>query len=107
MCKKMITELDKCEKATASEMSKKITLLQGIQFFVEAWNSVSETSIENCWRKSGLCFGPEQEIVESTDIALDNEIYAQIGKEDFNRLVDCDASLKTGPSEFSSGSDSC
>ena len=47
-------------------------------------------------------WGVGEEVVESTDIALDNKIYAQIGKEDFDRWIDCDASLETGPSEFSS-----
>ena len=102
MCKAMITELDKNAFASASDLSKKLTLLQGIEFFVEAWNEVSVATIANCWRKSGLCFGPEQqeEVVE-IDIALDNEIYAQIDKEDFDRWVNCDANLETGPSEFS------
>ena len=99
MCRAMITELDKNALANARDLSKKITLLQGIEFFVEAWNEVSVATIANCWRKSGLCFGPEQqeEVVEM-DIALDNEIYAQIDKEDFDRWVNCDANLLSSPS---------
>ena len=97
MCRAIINELDKGKKATAPELAKKLTLLQGIQFLVDAWNAVTESTLVNCWRKAGLCSGPERndevEIVDLNDI-----IETEMNREAFDRWVKCDEFLQTGPS---------
>ena len=94
MSREVIKELDKCETATALELSKRLTLLKGIEFFVQAWDSISDATISNCWRKSGLCYGPEQEeVVENIDIP---EQFQDV----FEEWVKCDEALETCQSEF-------
>ena len=93
----IITELDKLDKtANATCLAKKITLLQGIEFAVEAWNEISETTIQNCWRKGGLCFGPLQKEVAPERHPIDDRMDPEV----FERWVRCDEDLETGPSDF-------
>ena len=68
MSRALIRELDKDVNAKAPELAKKLNLLHAINFLVEAWNGVTENTLKNCWRKSGLVSGPERnEEVEIID----------------------------------------
>ena len=97
MSRALICELDKDKAKKAPELAKKLTLLDAINFLCEAWNGVTEKTMVNCWRKSGLCSGPEEN--EEVEV-IDPEILERLNldSEAFNKWVAVDDSVPTGPS---------
>ena len=55
ICQRILTELDGEASTSATDLSKKITLLDSLALLSQAWKEVSTTSIRNCWRKGGPC----------------------------------------------------
>ena len=72
--------------------------MHAITFLVEAWNGVTQSTLVNCWRKSGLVSGPErnEEVQEVVDPAILERLH--MNEEDFDRWVASDNSLETSPS---------
>lgn len=60
ICKTILFEMDNSPRATAADLAKKISLLDGIHKLTDAWEFVSPTTIRNCWCKSGLKWGPHE-----------------------------------------------
>lgn len=50
----ILEEIESLTDANAEILAKKITLLQAIQFWKDAWDMVSEVAIKNCWKRSKL-----------------------------------------------------
>ena len=54
MCNAILEEIESLMDANAEVIAKKINLLQAIQFWRDAWDSVSKEAIQNCWKKAQL-----------------------------------------------------
>lgn len=90
--RKIVASIDEGE-GSASELVKKISLLDAIHMLAHAWNSVTATTIVNCFRKAGFVCGktheePEAEM-NSEEIAPPNGMTHQA----FQEWVDVDDSL--------------
>lgn len=80
----------------ANEIAKKTSLLDALHLLVRAWNSVSTSTIENCFRKGG--FSVTESSVEEED---DFPIFDDIPKAVFEEWMAIDDRLQTSyiPSE--------
>ena len=54
MCNAILEEIESLMDANAEVIAKKINLLQAIQFWRDALDSVSKEAIQNCWKKAQL-----------------------------------------------------
>ena len=54
MCNAILEEIESLMDASAEVIAKKINLLQAIQFWRDALDSVSKEAIQNCWKKAQL-----------------------------------------------------
>ena len=54
---------------SASDIAKKVDILQAITWVATAWKEVSETTIKNCFAKCGII----QQVVENDASELDDE----------------------------------
>ena len=79
-------------------LAKKLTVLHAVTFLVDAWNRVTQSTLVNCWQKSGLVSGPvrNEEVEEVVDAAILERLH--MNEEDFDRWVASDNSLETSPS---------
>ena len=50
----VLEQIDALTDATAENIARKISLLQAMQFWREAWDSVTKEAIQNCWKKAQL-----------------------------------------------------
>ena len=48
----VVAKIDECTKA--SEVTKKINILQAIRWIAEAWKKISSDTIKKCFRLSGV-----------------------------------------------------
>ena len=60
MCRQVLQQMDESVTATACELAKKITLLDGILLMKASWEEIDSVTIRNCWVKSGLKMGPHE-----------------------------------------------
>ena len=51
---KMETLIDANQDAKSGNIAKKISLLQAMQFWRDAWDSISKEAIQNCWKNGNL-----------------------------------------------------
>lgn len=52
---------------TSNELAKKTSLLDAMHLLVAAWNSVTQTTVKNCFIKGGFC-PHEEEVVAEEDL---------------------------------------
>ena len=57
---------------SAQELCKKVTLLDSIDWIVEAWNDVKKTTIQRCFHATG--FGDSVDIVIDDDCEFDDDV---------------------------------
>ena len=58
--RQVLQQMDESVTATARELAKKITLLDGILLMKASWEEIDSVRIRNCWVKSGLKMGPHE-----------------------------------------------
>ncbi|XP_003369494.1 conserved hypothetical protein [Trichinella spiralis] len=89
------TELE--ENMEAEEMQSCLAVLDAMNFFNSAWNSIDANAVINCFNKSGFCRKlSDSAVVEDTDesVTISKE-WQQIAGTNatFSDYVDCDSSL--------------
>ena len=58
--RQVLQQMDESVTATARELAKKITLLDGILLMKASWEDIDSVRIRNCWVKSGLKMSPHE-----------------------------------------------
>ena len=74
MCRTILQQMDASETATACELAKKISLLDGITALKGAWEDLDAVSIRNCWVKAGLKMGPRECPANTTQTVVPIEL---------------------------------
>ena len=85
MCNAILEEIESLMDANAEVIAKKINLLQAIQFWRDALDSVSKEAIQNCWKKAQL-----KEWQGLTSEFLDDE-----SEITFNLRTECEKQIMT------------
>ncbi|KAL1228682.1 Tigger transposable element-derived protein [Trichinella spiralis] len=85
------------DRLASLEAPKKISVLDAMNFFNSAWNSIDANAVINCFNKSGFCRKlSDSAVVEDTDesVTISKE-WQQIAGTNatFSDYVDCDSSL--------------
>ncbi len=53
-------EIEISERATATDLARKISLLDALYLLKDAWREMESVTIRNCWVKGGLVIGPHE-----------------------------------------------
>ncbi|KAL8610539.1 hypothetical protein ACOMHN_060459 [Nucella lapillus] len=55
------------DELTATDVTKKINVLNAIQMLAAAWRAVTQPTVMNCWRKAGFVMETSEQTDEQTD----------------------------------------
>ena len=93
---KMETFIDANQDAKSGNIAKKISLLQAMQFWRDAWDSISKEAIQNCWKKANLeeYHGLTSEFVDEESEITFNLPFA---RDVIERWMTVDSELETSP----------
>ena len=100
MCRAVLQEMEKLidanHDASAENIARKISLLQAMQFWRDAWDSISKETIQNCWKKACL---EEYRGITSEYIDDESEITFNLpyGRDVIERWIALDSELETSP----------
>ena len=72
------------EKLDTKALKKNINMLHCLQYAKDAWQSVTETTVQNCWRKAG--FSAEMQATEDNTVS---EVQSELA-EDIQELSELD-----------------
>lgn len=77
---------------SASILAKSVSVLDVIKWIDEAWKSVTETTIKNCFRKAGFDFTEQSQGAETEETEIDVRCPNEIDGVpfDFDEFVGCD-----------------
>ena len=86
------------EKLDTKALKKNISMLYCLQYVKDAWQSVTETTVQNCWRKAG--FSAEMQATEDNTVP---EVQSELAQniQELSEL-DKDAPVYMQPSETQS-----
>ncbi|KAL4107458.1 hypothetical protein QTP88_017800 [Uroleucon formosanum] len=87
MRKRVITLVDETSTLKANDLSKKINILEALHFVNEAWNNISDATIQNCFRHGGFVKTEEEE--EEDDHSKD------LADKTYEDWMDIDRDLQT------------
>ncbi|KAL8585477.1 hypothetical protein ACOMHN_034731 [Nucella lapillus] len=59
------------DELTATDVTKKINVLNAIQMLASAWRAVTQPTAMNCWRKAGFVMETSEQTDEQTDDQTD------------------------------------
>ena len=71
---KILTVIDTDDQVNASELAKKVNLLEAQVMLKEAWDSVSATCIINCFRKAGFKKEINPDSLEENILSVENNL---------------------------------
>ena len=74
MCRQVLQQMDESVTATACELAKKITLLDGILLMKAAWEEDDAITIRNCWVNTGLKMGPHERPAYTSQMIVPSEL---------------------------------
>ena len=96
---KMDTLIDANKDANSGNIAKKISLLQAMQFWRDAWDSISKEAIQNCWKKANLeeYHGMTSEFVDENDDESEITFNLPFARDVIERWMTVDSELETSP----------
>ena len=95
---KILTVIDTDDQVNASELAKKVNLLEAQVMLKEAWDSVSATCIINCFRKAGFKKEINPDSLEENNPSVENDLHTpppDLSNEEFSEFVDIDEDVES------------
>ena len=93
MVKKIINEIETTEttRLTATQLSRKLTLLDAVHLAKKSWAAVTTTTISNCFRKGG--FVSPDSTLQQVDDDTPTLVPTEMTRTEFEQFVDIDLDI--------------